>query len=284
MKSSPPAVAELVADAERVFADAWGRDRVERLGLGRRARSLVTRRAGKYARHRVSAPGAADVALDATVRACALRIAPALPLRVEPGDIRWRIREHRCPLDVVLVVDNSYSLRAERVVEEAKGLAFRLLENGIRKGDRLGLVAFRGGLPEATVALPLTRSRTLARERLRRIPLSGRTPLADAFRRGRVLLRQQFRRQGKAVALLVAITDGLPTAPLRPGGDAVGDALAQARAVARAGIRCVIADAAPAGSAAAADSWARALAETSGGRYLRVDELIAQTGSQEGAR
>lgn len=250
---------------------------MERVGLGRRARSLMSRRVGKYSRHRLTRRDSWDVAVDATVRAAAARTGASGGLAIDPGDVRWKIREHRSPLAVVLIVDNSYSLRAEHVIEAAKGLAFRLLEDATHHGDKIAIVAFSGGLPEATVALPLGRSLPLARRRLERIPLSGRTPLADALRRGHRLLRQERHKHTGAVPLLVVITDGLPTVPLHAGGDPLADTIVQARALRRAGIRSVVVDAAPAGSVDAARSCAPALAEASRGTYLRIGQLTRIT-------
>lgn len=158
------------------------------------------------------------------------------------------------------VLDNSWSIHAERMVEKAKGLVFRLLEDATGNGDRVALVAFRGGVPEATVALPLTRSLPLAYRRLREVPLSGQTPLADALRRGRILLRQELSKHPNAVPLVVAVTDGLATRPLRPGGDPAADALAEARALRRARVPVVVADTGPEGraseiAAAASGVW-----------------------------
>src|SRR5207244_10097382 len=118
-------------------------------------------------------------------------------------------------------------IHAERMIEKVKGIVFRLLEDATARGDRVALVAFKGGVPEATVALPLTSSRALAHRRLKAIPLSGQTPLADALRRGRTLLRQELFKHPNAVPLLVVVTDGLPTVPLRRGGDPAADLLAE---------------------------------------------------------
>ena len=147
------------------------------------------------------------------------------------------------------VLDNSWSIHAERMVEKAKGLVFRLLEDATGNGDRVALVAFRGGVPEATVALPLTRSLPLAYRRLREVPLSGQTPLADALRRGRILLRQELSKHPNAVPLVVAVTDGLATRPLRPDGDPMVDTLTEARALRRARVPVVVADTGPRGVA-----------------------------------
>ncbi len=189
-------------------------------------------------------------------------------MRVQPDDLRRKIREHRSPFTVCFVVDNSWSVHAERMVEKVKGAVFGLLDEATARGDKVALVAFRGGLPEATVALPPTRSRALAERRLRQIPLSGRTPLGDALRRSRLLLRGELLKHPNAVPLVVVVSDGLPTVPLRQGGDAVAEVLAEGRALRRARIGCVVAEVArPEGGCA------EALAESSGGLLLPLEQL-----------
>ena len=256
----------MLADAARVFGGQRA-DRLERARIGRRARSLVSERRGKYGRHRLARRTDTDIAFDATLRAAAIRGAP---IRVEPADLRRRIRRHRSQFAVCFVVDNSWSVHAERMVEKVKGLVFRLLEDATTRGDRVALVAFRGGVPEGTVALPLTRSLALARRRLRQIPLSGQTPLADALRRARLILRQERFKHANAVPLVVIVTDGLPTVPLHRGGDPVLDVLAEARALRRDRIACVVADTAPAGTASCVEDLAR----LSGGTLVPIAELV----------
>ncbi|MGB2954012.1 MAG: VWA domain-containing protein [Gaiellaceae bacterium] len=240
-------------------------DALERARVGRRARSLVSTRKGKYESHRLARPENTDIAFDATIRAAASRRRRV----VEPEDLRRKVRGHRSPFVVCFVLDNSWSIHAERMVEKAKGIVFRLLEDATGRGDRVALVAFRGGLPEATVALPPTSSVALAYRRLKAVPLSGQTPLADALRRGRILLRQELSKHPNAVPLLVLVTDGLPTRPLRSGGDPLVDALAQARALGRARVLTVVADTSPTGS----PGHAADLAAAAGGLCLPAAQL-----------
>jgi len=243
---------------------------VERARLGRRARSFVGRRRGKYTRHRLARPGDHDIAFDATLRAAALRTG-RLPVAVAAADLRRRVREHRSPYAVCFVVDNSWSVHAERMVETVKGVVFELLQDATRRGDKVALVAFRGGVPEGTVALPPTQSCALARRRLEAIPLSGQTPLGDALRRARLLLRGELVRHPNAVPLVVVVSDGLPTVPLRRGGDAVADTLAEARALRRARIGCVVAELEGAGG-----GCGEALAREAGGLRLPLSALTAE--------
>ena len=193
------------------------------------------------------------------------------PLEIEPGDLRRKLRFHRSPFAVCFVLDNSWSIHANRMIERAKGVVLRLLEDATTRGDRIALVAFKGGVPEATVVLPPTSSLSLAYRRLRRIPLSGQTPLADGLRRARILLRQELFKHPNAVPLVVVVTDGLPTVPLARGGDALGDVLTEARRLKRERILCVVADTAPNAGGAAAE-----IARAAGGEHLLLEELAAE--------
>ena len=190
---------------------------------------------------------------------------------MERQDLRRKVREHRSPFSVVFVVDNSYSVQAEGMVETVKGLTFRLLEDATHRGDKVALVAFNGGLPEATVALPLTTSLPLARRRLREIPLSGRTPLADGLRRARRVLKQESVKHPNAVPVVVVVTDGLPTVPLHPGGSPLDDALSEARRLKRSGILVIVADSTP--PDATHPSCGPQLALAGAGVHLPIGEL-----------
>jgi magnesium chelatase subunit ChlD-like protein len=269
LPDAAPAVESIRVDAGRVFDHRRRTDRLERARLGRRARSFVGRRRGKYSRHRLARAGDADLAFDATLRAAAAR-GGRVPLEIRAQDLRRKVREHRSPFSVCFVVDNSWSVHAERMVEKVKGIVFELLDDAARRGDKVSLVAFKGGLAEATVALPPTSSRALARRRLEEIPLSGQTPLGDALRRARLLLRGELLRHPNAVPLVVVVSDGLPTVPVRRGADPVADLLLEGRALRRARVGCVVAEV-----AGQEQGCALALAEASGGTRLPLGELAA---------
>ena len=242
-------------------------------------------RRGTYVRHRLAGGAAADIAFDATLRAAAARGRAAAPrgaapaagaapgVRIAPADLRRKVREQRAALVVALVVDNSYSLAAEAMLEHAKGVAFALLSEAAHRRNRVALVAFRGGGDKAMVALAPTRSVRLVRERLENVPLSGRTPLADALRTAHRLLRQARHRHPSAVPLAVLVTDGRATVALQPRGDAEADALAQAELLAAAGVRCVVVDTAVPGSPEAKAGGARELAHAARAERIPIADL-----------
>jgi magnesium chelatase subunit D len=261
------------ADLRHLLGPERRADRHERGAIGRRDRSFVSLRRGKHSRHRLMRPGDVDIAVDATLRAAAMRAGRRRePLAVATEDLRRRVREHRVPYDLCVVVDNSYSLHAERLVEKVKGLVFALLEDAVGRRDRVSFVAFKSGVPEAVVALRPTSSLTLAARRLRSVPLSGRTPLAHGILVGRRLLRQELAKRPNVRPMVVVVSDGLPNVPLRRGGDALADVLSEGRALRRAGIGALVVDAA----AENAPGCGPALAEAAGGSCLRLVDVAPQ--------
>jgi magnesium chelatase subunit D len=257
----------------RVFGSPQRADRHERGAIGRRDRSLVALRRGKHSRHRLLRPGDSDVAVDATLRAAAIRAGRNNgAFEVGKDDLRRRVREHRVPYELCVVVDNSYSLHADLLVEKVKGLVFALLEDAVGRRDRISLVAFKSGVPEAAVALRPTSSISLAARRLRAIPLSGRTPLPHALFVARRLLRQEVAKRPNARPIAVVVSDGLPNVPLRAGGDALDDVLAEGRALRRVGISCLVLDATPPGQPLK-QSCGEALAEAADGVHLSLADV-----------
>ena len=153
-----------------------------------------------------------------------------------------------------------------------KGLVFALLEDAVGRRDRISLVAFKSGVPEAAVALRPTSSLNLAAQRLRAIPLSGRTPLPHALFVARRLLRQELAKRPNARPVAVVVSDGLPNVPLRTGGNALADVLAEGRALRRAGISCLVLDATPPGPSPS-QSCGAALATAAAGTHLPLADV-----------
>jgi Mg-chelatase subunit ChlD len=103
------------------------------------------------------------------------------------------------------------------------------------------------------------------------VPVSGRTPLADALAVARRMLRQDQAKRPNARPVAVVVSDGLPNVPRRPGGDALVDALREAAALRRAHVGVVVIDAEPPGRERR--SCARQLADAAGGVYLELAKL-----------
>jgi magnesium chelatase subunit D len=137
---------------------------------------------------------------------------------------------------VILAVDASGSMGAERRMEAAKGAVLGLLIDAYQRRDRVALVTFRGD--DADVVLRPTGSVEVARARLAELATGGRTPLAAGIQAALGVARGAG---GGHRPLLVLITDGRATsAPA--GADPVEAARTAAAAVRRSGVPAVVVD------------------------------------------
>lgn len=273
--AQPPAVGEGAADAAAVFGSARRRAFFVRSAAGHRDDPVASLRRGKYTRPRLPRGPASDVALDATLRAAAARQmrGHTQPLAVKPEDMREKARRHPAHYVIAFVLDNSWSIHVETTIEKTKGVVFDLLRDARIHRDKVALIAFRHSRrPDATVCLPPTASYALAAERLRRVPISGSTPLADGIRRAYYVLRQERAKYHNAVPVMVIVTDGLPNVPLQAGRDPYQEVAQLCKRLAWAGIATVVVDTESAGAASGPGNC-REMATLSRGKYLTLSGL-----------
>ncbi len=208
---------------------------------GRRLASPTLSRAGRYLHPRPPDGGEPDVALDATLRA-ALQRDPHLVRAgrsVQLQDLRYKRRVGKTQALLLLVVDASGSMRAERRMAAAKQLALSFLVQAYHCRDRVALVAFHGA--RARVLLPPTNSPIRARRRLAVLPTGGKTPLAHGLSLAYRLARRELRRVKSLVPIIVVISDGKANVPyLSP--DPEADALRLARTIGRQGLPALFVD------------------------------------------
>ena len=173
-----------------------------------------------------------SVAVGATIRAAAVRRAEARSVEgpdsasasadpasasadpasaespVLAADLREAVREQRAGNLIVLAVDASGSMGADRRMEAAKGAVLSLLLDAYQRRDKVAMVTFRGDAAE--VVLKPTSSVEVARARLAELPTGGRTPLAA----GILAALDLATAPGRSAAhrpLLVLFTDGRAT-------------------------------------------------------------------------
>jgi magnesium chelatase subunit D len=151
-----------------------------------------------------------DVAVDATLRTAALRLAAQpsnLPtFQLLPADLRTKIRHARTGNLILFVVDASGSMGARKRMVAVKGAVLSLLLDAYQKRDRVGLIAFRG--EGAELLVPPTNSVELADQRLRQLPTGGRTPLAAGLQLADRVLTSYLQKDAALTPLLVLVTDG----------------------------------------------------------------------------
>ncbi len=193
-------------------------------GRRSRARTSTGRTVGATVRQN------GPVHLPATIRAGATRS------RITPADLRFAVREGRESNLVLLCVDASGSMAAQRRMEQVKTAVLSLLLDAYQRRDKVAVVTFRD--TGAQLVLPPTGSVDLAARRLDTLPAGGRTPLAEGLlEAGRTLERERLKDPLRR-PLLVVVTDGRAT----HGRDALTRAHRVADRFAHDGVASVVID------------------------------------------
>lgn len=199
-----------IGETFRVTAIESGKDRQRRRGSGRRSRSRVAQKQGRYVK---SGPdlGTGDLALDATLRAAApyqksRKSSSGLAVTLTPADIREKVREKRLGNYLFFTVDASGSMGARGRMAASKGAVMSLLLDAYQKRDKVCLISFRRN--EALLNLPLTTSVDMAGKLLAEMPVGGRTPLSAGLAKTWLELRNALAKNPLARPIVVLITDG----------------------------------------------------------------------------
>lgn len=195
------------------------------------------------------------------------------------ADIRHAVREGKESNLVLFAVDASGSMAARKRMSAVTGAVLSLLLDAYQRRDKVGLVTFRAG--GAELVLPPTSSVEAAVTRLRRLGTGGRTPLADGLLLAKRTLTIERLRDPRRRPLLVLVTDGRATVPVRT--DPVADAMRAGGLLAADGVSSVVVDCerGPVRLGLPAQ-----LAAALGGVCVRLDELSADrvTGVVRAAR
>jgi len=186
---------------------AFRKDRVNRNTSGRRTKTGTTGKRGRHIKSILKRNG--DIAVDATIRAAA----PFQQARGRHGrilireeDLRFKQREKKMGHLVVLVVDGSGSMGAQKRMVETKGAVQSLLLDCYQKRDMVSLIVFRKD--HAEVVLPPTASVVTAVRRLADIPVGGKTPLTSGLLETYRLIGRVRIKSPKTRFLVVLVTDG----------------------------------------------------------------------------
>lgn len=197
------------------------KDRLTRTASGRRSRSRISQKQGRYIK--ASPSGGAgvkgDIALDATIRAAApFQLSRkkkintttngnnTLAILLTPSDIRIKIREKKIGNLLVFVVDGSGSMGARGRMTASKSAIISLLLDAYQKRDKVCMISFRR--TEAHVNLPITSSVELAGKMLAEMPVGGRTPLSAGLVKSYELVRNYLVREPTGRPIVIILTDG----------------------------------------------------------------------------
>ncbi len=186
------------------------KDRKMRRGSGRRSRTRVSQKQGRYVKSGMQRVNN-DIAFDATLRAAApYQIQRDIPqgmyVSLKPEDIREKIREKRIGNFLIFLVDASGSMGAQGRMTASKGAILSLLLDAYQKRDKVAMISFRKS--EAYVNLPPTSSIELAANHLEKMPVGGRTPLSAGLTKAYQMVENALIRDPATRPIMIIITDG----------------------------------------------------------------------------
>ena len=255
-------------------------DRQPRASHGRRTTSRVRDHRGRYVGAEIPHQGISDLALDATLREAAplqLRRRSLtennLALKLEPWDLRQKVRESRVGNLVVFLLDSSGSMGAHQRIVAVKGAVMSLLMDAYQRRDRVAMIAFRGTKSE--VVLPPTDSPRLAQQRLDNLPTGGRTPMAQALVDAHRLIRQQRQRSPDTPPLLAMVSDCRANVGVKDGPsviDPFDEALKVCEALKLDKVHSIVLDPSPGSNRF---RLVTRVAEALGGEYVPLESLRA---------
>ena len=242
-------------------------------------RTMVESTRGRLVGDRAPRGAVSDVAVGASVRATALRVATSDPdldtggprhskgaPLVRREDLREAVREQKTGNLLILVVDSSGSMGVERRMEAVKGAVLSLLLDAYQRRDRVAVVTFGGD--GAEVVLRPTGSVEIARTRLSELVTGGRTPLAAGIDAALSLARTT---SSSHQPFLILISDGRATAAPE-GLDPLEAAMGAAARVRQHAVPALVLDVEDGPSKL---GLAAQLAEAMGARHLALPDLSA---------
>lgn len=167
---------------------------------------------GKYIKSKFPKNGNQDIAIDATLRAAAIRSNGQI--KVENEDIRQKVRKHGARASIALVVDVSGSMFSQRKANKVKGILNQLIDDTARHKDRISIIGFKG--QGAEVIVPTTRHAVSFKEYVDNIRVGGTTPLASGIEKGFEVLKKEKRKR-EYVPIMMILTDGMPNVGIKEG-------------------------------------------------------------------
>jgi magnesium chelatase subunit D len=217
-----------------------------------------------------------DIALDASLRAAALHSVQGIQYKKEkfflrPWDLRKKVRKGRGASFVIFVVDSSDSMSIRAQMAIAKGVIISLLAGAYKRDDRVALVTFRDR--HASAVLYPTKSISLARERLKKLPTGGTTPFAHGILKAYQLIKGEKAKNPGTVPVMVILSDGEANVPYKPMEDCMKEMKVLGTLVRKEKIKILAIDTKPEGRGIRPEAEMKRIARFLGAHYMHIDDI-----------
>lgn len=167
---------------------------------------------GKYIKSKFPKKNTRDIAIDATLRAAAVKSKGTI--QVENDDLRQKVRKHGARASIALVVDISGSMFSDRKANKVKGILNQLIDDTARHSDRISIIGFKG--QEAEVIVPTTKRAISFKDHVDNIRVGGTTPLASGIKKGFEVLKKE-KTNREYIPIMIILTDGMPNVGVKEG-------------------------------------------------------------------
>jgi len=229
---------------------------------GKRVNSKTQK--GKYVKSKIPKKDSRDIAIDATLRAAAIRSNGSI--KVENDDIRQKVRKHGARASIALVVDISGSMFFQRKANKVKGILNQLIDDTALHNDRISIIGFKG--QDAEVIVPATRRAISFKDHVDNIRVGGTTPLASGIKKGFEVLKKE-KTARKYVPIMIILTDGMPNVGINE--DPTRDAINAAKNLKENDITTIVVNLEKSVKYGRSTNMEIALA--SGGRYYDIEDI-----------
>lgn len=243
LEADKETIEDIAPQAPEISIEVNFDKKLQSKGSGKRSKVKADSHKGRYVKYKIPNGKVNDIAFDATFRIAAYkqknRAKNDLAIRIEPEDIREKVREKHTGATILFLVDASGSMGAKRRMGAVKGAVLSLLNDAYQKRDSIGIIAFRGS--GAETLLNITRSVDLAEKCLKTLSTGGKTPLAHGLYKSYQLLKAEKIKNPDSLQYLIVVSDGKANVPFKT-DHPLEDAFEIAETIGAEGIKSMVID------------------------------------------
>ncbi|WP_409199590.1 vWA domain-containing protein [Methanobrevibacter sp. DSM 116169] len=171
---------------------------------GKRVKSKSMK--GKYIKSKIPKNSLSDIAIDATVRAYALKENNKESLHIKKDDLRQKIRNNGAKLSIALIIDLSESMSSDEKLKQVKLILKKIINNAQVNRDKIAVIGFKG--TDAEIIIPSTIRPNSFLNKLKNITVGGTTPIADGLIKGLEILKKDIK-SNDFIPMVMLLSDGV---------------------------------------------------------------------------